>query len=383
VRGPAPYDRWLLLATLGLMAVGVVFVYSASAVSAAQTHGDARHYLDRQMFFAAAALLLLAVGARIRPETLYRHALPLYVLALVLLALVLVPGIGHKVGGARRWLAFEEMRLQPSELARIALLVLLARFLCVRLRRGEEGSARLTTLPALFLAAVPAALVLLEPDLDTAVLFGAVSFLLLFLSGVPLRQLGKLTAVLLLCLAVLLASAGYRRSRMLAFLYPEADPLGSGYQVRQSLLAVGLGGITGVGVGESRQKLFYLPAAHTDFIFAVLTEETGLAGGLAVLSLIGLLLWRGMRIAGRQPDPFSFLLAAGLTGAFGLSAFINLGAVLSLLPATGICLPLVSYGGSSLLSQALSIGLLLSLSRQASGGAQPPSARRAAAPQRS
>jgi cell division protein FtsW len=356
-------DRLLLLATLGLMAAGVVMVYSASAVTAAQSYGDPRHFLNRQILFVGASLLLMAVAARVPPSLLYRHALAIYGISALLLLLVLVPGIGLKIGGARRWLGLGDFRLQPSEFARIAGIVLLSKLLGLRIRRGQEGSARHTALPALVLTGILAALILAEPDLDTVVALGAVAFALLLLSGVPLRQLATILAVLLLCLTVLVSTAGYRRSRMLAFLDPEADPAGSGYQVRQSLLAVGLGGATGVGFGESRQKLFYLPAAHTDFIFAVLTEETGLAGGLVVLGLAAVLLGRGLAIARRQQDPFRFLLAAGLTTAFGLSALINLGAVLSLLPPTGIALPLVSYGGSSLLSQGLSIGILLSLSR--------------------
>jgi cell division protein FtsW len=361
-RGP---DRLVVLATLGLMAAGVVMVYSASAVQAAQSHGDARHYLDRQILYVGAGLALMAVCSRVPPRLLHRLALPLYGLAVLALLLVLVPEAGLKIGGARRWLGVGEIRVQPSEFARIAVILVLSRLLALRIRRGEVGCMRLTAFPALVLAGLAGGLILFEPDLDTVVALGAVAFALLFLAGVPLRQLGTVLAVLLLVLTLLVSTAGYRRTRMLAFLDPAADPSGSGYQVRQSLLAVGLGGLTGVGFGESRQKLFYLPAAHTDFIFAVLTEETGLAGALLVLGLAGLLLWRGLAIARRQQEPFCTLLAAGLTTAFGLGTLINLGAVLSLLPPTGIALPLVSYGGSSLLSQAVSIGFLLSLSRSA------------------
>lgn len=357
-------DRWLLFSALGLMATGVAMVYSASAVTAAEQYGNARHFLDRQLVYAGAAIALLGLGSHVDPKVLYRWALPLYGIAALLLVAVLIPGLGLKVSGARRWLAYGELRVQPSELARVALVILLSRFLAVRIRKGEEGSARRTILPALGLTGILGALVLLEPDLDTVVALGAVAFALLFLAGVPLRHLVKVCSVLLLCLMVLIASAGYRRNRMISFLYPEADPSGSGYQVRQSRLAIGLGGLTGVGFGESRQKLYYLPAAHTDFIFAVLTEETGLAGGLTVLGLLGILLLRSLRVARHQQDPFCFLLAAGLATAFGVNALINLGAVLSLLPPTGISLPLVSYGGSSLLTQAFSVGLLLSVSRQ-------------------
>lgn len=364
-------DRWLLLSALALLATGVVMVYSASAVAAAQQYGDARHFLDRQLVFASAALILMAIAACIPPEFWHRHALWMYLLAGVALIAVLIPGLGLKIGGARRWLSSGEWRLQPSEFARIALVCVLSRLMAARIRRGQEGVAGLTALPALVLTGLFAGLILLEPDLDTAAALGVIAFALMFLGGVPLRQLMKVSAVLLLALSVLIASAGYRRSRMLAFLSPEADPSGSGYQVRQSLLAVGLGGVSGVGFGESRQKLFFLPAAHTDFIFAVLTEETGLAGGLVVLGLIGLVVQRGLSIARRQREPFGFLMAAGLTTAFATGAVFNLGAVLSVLPPTGICLPLVSYGGSSLLAQAFSIGILLSLSRQRAPAREP------------
>ncbi len=357
------YDRTIMVAALILMAVGCVMVYSASGVKAAELYGDPYHFFRRQLVFVILAVPLLGFCARIPAATVYRVALPLALLTAGLLVLVLIPGIGLKIGGARRWLGTAGARLQPSELARLALVVILARFLAVRLERGEEENTRLTLFPALFISGLLSGLVLLEPDFGTMAAMGGVTLCLIFVAGVPSRQIARIVTVGLVCLALLIASAGYRRSRFMAFLSPDADPAGSGYHVRQSLLAVGAGGVIGVGIGNSRQKLFYLPAAHTDFIFAVIAEETGLVGSFTVVLLVALILFRGLSIARRQKESFRMLLAVGLTTNFGLSALINFGTVLSLLPTTGMSLPLVSYGGSSLLCQSVSLGLLLSLSR--------------------
>jgi len=280
------------------------------------------------------------------------------------LVLVLVPGIGVERGGARRWLGFGPLSLQPSELAKIALVLYLAHSLVKK--RERVTTFTLGVLPHCLVGGAVAGLALLEPDFGTAVLAGGVLVCMLFVGGVPARYLLAPAVAAVPALAFLVMREPYRLKRVLAFLDPELDPLGINFQLKQSFIAFGSGGVWGVGLGESRQKMFYLPEAHTDFIYSVVGEELGLAGAVLVLGLFAIVGVRGFRIALRHPDPFASLLAFGLTLSLVLQAVVNVGVVLGCLPTKGLALPFVSYGGSAMMASLVQIGMLLALARETS-----------------
>jgi cell division protein FtsW len=357
-------DVWLFAAALILLSIGVVMVYSASAIMAADRFRDPYHFLKKQLFWAVLGCLALWGALRVDYRRLERWTVPALGVAAVLLVLVLVPPFGHAINGARRWIRLGPMSFQPAELAKLALVGFLATFLA---RRADEGESFWRGfVPPLATVAVLAGLVVIQPDLGNCVTLVALTFAVLFLAGSRLRHLGLLLAAALPLAAVAIVAAPYRVRRITAFLDPWQDPRGTGFHIIQSWLALGSGGLLGRGIGESRQKLFYLPEAHTDFIFAIIGEELGFVGALAVVALFVVLIWRGLRIGLRAPDAFGTYLALGITVLLATQTLVNLGVVTGVLPTKGLPLPLVSFGGSALVVTMLSIGVLLNISQHAS-----------------
>lgn len=359
------YDKVVFTVTLILVGLGIVMIYSASAIRAQERFEDPYFFLKRQALWALVGLtaMVWAMGQDYR--RMARIAPWVYLLGVLLLVVVLVPGIGVKVNGARRWLRLGGLSFQPAELAKLALIMLLARGLARKGRRIREWTHGL--LPPLGLAGVVIGLVALQPNYGTAILILAVTLTLLFIAGARLGHVALSGLVLLPPLGVLLASAPHVRDRLLALLAPERVSPRILYQITQSQVALGQGGSLGTGLGEGKQKLFYLPEPHTDFIYAIVGEEMGFAGCIAILGFFVLLLWRGARIAMRAPDTFGVYLGLGITLSIVLQAAVNIGMVVGVLPTTGLPLPFLSFGGSSLVFSLLGMGMLLSISRQPPG----------------
>ncbi|MBI2880286.1 MAG: putative lipid II flippase FtsW [Candidatus Tectomicrobia bacterium] len=358
-RTASRFDLWLLGSVLALVSVGVVMVYSASAVLAMDRFGDPAYFLKRQVLYAAAGLAVLVGFSRMDYRLWRKAAYPLLGLSLLSLAAVLMPGVGAEVGGARRWFHLGGVSVQPVEGAKFSLIVFLAYFLAVKGERIRDF--RFGFFPAIGLAAALVVPVALQPDAGSAVLLMGVAFLLLFLAGARPLHLGASAAAGLPLLVAFLLSAGYRRRRLLTFLDPWADPEGSGFQMVQSYLSLAQGGWAGEGLMQGKAKLHFLPAPHTDFIFAVLGEELGLLGAGLILAVFGLFLWRISRAATRCQDPFGAYLAAGFAALLGLQTLGNLGVVSGLLPTKGLPLPFFSAGGSALIASMAAVGVLLSV----------------------
>jgi len=356
-------DTWLFSAVIALVSVGVVMVYSASAILATDRFHDPHFFLKKQLFWAVLGFGCLWAAMTANYRILERIMLPLLVVSLVLLVLVLVPPFSQEINGTRRWFRWGPVSFQPAELAKFSLVVYLAHFLTRR--REVVESFWLGLLPPLLVAGSMAGLVLLQPDLGSSLTLVVLVFCLLFLAGGRVRQMTLVAASALPLLAVAIYMAPYRLKRIMTFLDPWADPRGSGFQIIQSYLALGSGGLFGRGLGESKQKLFYLPEPHTDFIFAVLGEELGLLGAVSVIGLFGLLIWRGIRIGLGAPDPFGALLALGLTALIACQTLVNLGVVTGALPTKGLPLPFISFGGSSLIMAMVATGVLLNISQHA------------------
>jgi cell division protein FtsW len=355
-------DVWLFGAAVALLSVGVVMVYSASAIVAADRFQDPYFFLKKQLFWALLGAGTLWAALRLDYRLLEKAMLPALVVAVVLLVLVLVPPIGQAINGTRRWIRLGPVSFQPVELAKLALVVYLAAFLAGK--REGLGDFRTGVLPPLLVAGVLAGLVLVQPDLGNCLTLIVLTFGLLYLAGSPIKHLAWVAAPALGLVTVAVWMAPYRMRRITAFLDPWSDPRGSGFQIIQSWLALGNGGVVGQGIG-SRQKLFYLPEAHTDFIFAVLGEELGLVGALAVVGLFAVLVWRGLRVGLRAPDAFGAYLALGITVLLATQTLVNLGVVTGLLPTKGLPLPFISFGGSALLMTMLATGMLLNISQHA------------------
>ncbi len=359
------YDPVLLGVVLVLTMFGVVMVYSASAVYAGARLGDANWFFRRQAIGALIGVAALIVVLKLGPRRLEALALPLLFISLALLLLLHLPGIGHSAGGARRWIRIGAVTFQPSELAKIALVLWLARSLARKQERIRLFSVGF--LPHVFMLAVFGVLFMLEPDFGTAVVLAVVTFALLFVAGAPLSYLMAVAAAIAPVAALLVWKSPYRIQRVLTFLDPWKDPRGHGYQTVESLLGFGAGGAFGVGLGESHQKLFFLPAAHTDFILSIVGEELGFAGVASVLLLFALLVWRGIKAAHAAPDAFGCWLALGLTLLLAVEALVNAGMALALLPTKGMALPFVSYGMSSVIASCIAAGMILSVSGGAGG----------------
>jgi len=354
-------DVYLLIATLGLLGLGVVMVYSASAVMAFRDYGDSFYYLKRQLIFAGLGLVAMYFAMNVDYWVWKKYAKIGLIVCFALLVVVLIPGIGVVRGGARSWLGIGSFGIQPSEFMKLAMIVFLSKLL-------SEDQARLSKfvtglLPPLGIVGLAFGLIMLQPDLGSgAVLVGA-SLIVIYSAGAKMSHMAGLAAVGAAGFVGLIAAAPYRMQRITGYLDPWSDPLGSGYQIIQSLFAIGPGGLVGLGLGASRQKHSYLPEPQTDFIFSIVAEELGFIGGALLLALFLLLVWRGMRAAITAPDSFGSLLAVGIVGIVGVQVFINIGVVIGLLPVTGITLPLISAGGSSLTLLLTAIGVLLNVSR--------------------
>jgi cell division protein FtsW len=353
-------DKILFITLVALSLFGCVMIYSASAVSSGEMSGNPYRYLVKQI----AALIVSGIAAFAVYRTDYRiFARPWIVYGAygVTLALAVFTLFRPPINGARRWIPLGVTMLQPAELLKVALVLLLAHRLA---RKSEKaGDPERALVPSVVFAGVAAGVVVLQPDLGTAVCYVMLCAVLLWLAGARARWFLFGALAMVPVLAVLLLSADYRRARILAFLHPEADPLGRGFQAIQSLIAVGAGGWFGNGLGGSRQKLFFLPFPHTDFIFAIVGEELGFAGALSIVACFAVVAWRGLRAARRAPDAFAAFLAAGATAMIVVQAAINLSVVLALLPTKGIPLPFVSYGGSSLVASWIAGALILNISQ--------------------
>lgn len=355
----------LLLATIGLVAIGVVMVYSASSVRSYFSNDDPAAQGVQQLIWAALGLAAMYAASRIDFRLLRYLAIPSYVVTVVLLVLVLIPAIGTEVAGSRRWIAVPGIGgFQPAELAKLAIVLYLAHWLD---RRGRvAGSFWNGLVPFVLLVAPGFVLISLEPDLGTAGVYAAAALAVFFMAGANMLYLGAIGSAVLGAATIMIVNTPYQMARVQSFLNPERDPLGAGYNTMQALMALALGGITGLGLGASKQKFLYLPAPSTDFIFAIIGEEWGLIGTLMVVALFVLIAYHGFRIAIHAPDTFSGLLAAGITTWLLAQACINMMVVTALLPVTGIPLPFISYGGSALTINLVAIGILLSISRETS-----------------
>lgn len=355
-------DKWMLLAVAGLLALGMTMVLSTSYLYSQERYGDGTYFFRKQLIAMGAGVIAL-VACTVVPSTLYRRfAYPLLAVSFIILAMVLIPGVGVNRGGARRWIMFPGFAFQPSELAKLSMVFYLAHSMAKKQEMIRTFSVGV--LPHLIISGLFAGLLLLEPDFGTALILTMVLYFMLFIGGVRVSHLLSTALLALPVLVFVMMTAEYRLRRLMTFLDPWSDATGSGFHVIQSLIAFGSGQFFGRGLGESRQKLFYLPEAHTDFVYSVIGEELGLLGALAVLALFGVIIVRGLRLTAKIEEPFDQYLAFGLTVLLGLQALIHMGVVMGLMPTKGLVLPFISYGGSAMVINLMEAGILLGLSRR-------------------
>jgi len=356
-------DPWLVLGIGLLLSLSLVIVFDVSYFQAKESYGDPLYFFRKHLIAIGIGLVLAAIASRV-PLALYRQAAyPLLGVSALLLVAVLIPGIGTQRGGAQRWLLLGPVMFQPSELAKLALVLYLAAAMARKGDRIREFWAGI--LPFCMVAGVLCGLTLLEPDFGNTVILGGVLVLMLYVAGARMMHLVMLGSVAVPFLAYQVATHPYRLKRVFAFMNPDEDPLGINFQLHQSLIAIGSGGFAGVGIGASQQKLFYVPAPHTDFIFSMIVEELGLLGAGAVVVIFATVVLRACRLARLHQDPFASLLAFGLGGLIALQAVLNLAVVLGCLPTKGLPLPFVSYGGSAMMMSLAEVGVLLALAREA------------------
>ncbi|BCS35658.1 cell division protein FtsW [Luteitalea sp. TBR-22] len=362
-------DKWLFGAAFFLVCVSVVMVYSALAGKAMDATSISMQLIARQATWVALGAFLMVIVMRVpyhswQHPTVINTAMGGVFAALFLLAVLKLAGAGHNVKGAVRWLGFGSVGIQPSEFAKLAVILFVARLLSERMERIND--VRSVLVPVGTVLATMAALILYQPDLGTTVSIALIAFSMLFAAGLSLQYMGGVAMIVAPALYVLVWMVPFRRARVMAFLDPWADPLGSGFQIIQSLIAVGTGGYTGRGLMEGLQKVRFLPEPHTDFIYAVISEELGMVGSLAILLALLVIGWRGLRIAANAQDRFGTFLAVGLTTMMAVQGLINISVVLGLLPTKGLPLPFVSSGGSSMLVNLIGLGILLNVSQHAS-----------------
>lgn len=354
---------WILFgAILALLTIGIVMVYSSSAVKGYIQYDDPYHYLKMEVIWVTLGLAAMIVCMRLDLQQLRRFAKPALLLSIVLLIMVKIPGIGRNVNGAYRWIGLGPLSIQPSEVIKLSMILVMAQLLSIdpyKIKSFRKG-----LLPVLGLLGLVAGLVMLQPDLGTTLSIAGTTFFMLIAAGARVSHLLALGGAGLGLVVAAIAAAPYRMRRITAFLDPWADPQGKGYQTIQALLALGPGGLFGLGLGQSKQKFLYLPENHTDFIFAMIGEELGFVGASLVVILFFLFAWRGFRVAMGASDAFTGLLAVGLTGMVCIQAMINMGVVSGILPVTGITLPFLSYGGTSLVFTMIGVGVLLNISRE-------------------
>ena len=354
--------RSIFAITFILLMIGVVMIYSSSAIYAYEKLGDSLFFLKRHLWFLFFGFILMLFTMSVNLAEVEKFSKVLIGLSILLLFAVLIPGIGASVGGARRWFRLGGLSFQPSEIAKFTLILYLASFLA---RKGYKiKDLFMGYLPCVAVIFVMSASVLLEPDLGTAISIFFIGFLIIFIGGGKIKHLVTTAILGMPFLYYLIFSVPYRRTRMLIFLNPWMDKEGSGFQIIQSFLALGSGGLFGVGLGQSRQKLFYLPESHTDFIFSIIGEETGLLGASCVVALFGLLVWQGMRAFFKENRPFNKIIIFGITSMIAFEALVNIGVSMGAFPTKGLPLPFISYGGSSLVFHMAAIGLMLNAMRE-------------------
>jgi len=359
-----PIDYPLLVVALILMAIGMLMVYSASAIYAQDLYKDSYYFLKKEMVFMAAGLLLMFSVKSINYHIYYKLTYPLLLVTVLLLLVTFIPGIGHKAGGAQRWIGIAGITVQPSELAKLAVIIFMAYTMAKK--KEKMKNFKIGFLPAIGVIGLIAGLVLLQKDLGTTFVICLVAFFMFFIGGTRLSYLAAGIVAAIPALYFLIFAVDYRRKRILAFLNPWEHQMDEGFQIIQSYVAFNSGGLTGTGLGQGKQKLFYLPAAHTDFIFSVIGEELGLIGVFCILGLFIFFLFRGTKIAMKAPDLFGSYLAIGITAMITSQALINFAVVMGLLPTKGLPLPFISHGGTSLLVVSILVGILLNISSQGS-----------------
>jgi len=360
MKGRGRIDFILLSVTLALVGVGIVMVYSTSAIMAGERFQDPYYFLKKQALFAGIGFILMICTLFFPYTILKRLAYPILIVSVLLLVAVLIPGIGYRAGGAMRWLKIQSVSFQPSEFAKLGLVIFLAYFLT---KKDEKiRSFSFGFLPTVLLSGLVVVLVAKEPDLGAALFLSGMVFLLLFISGARVIYMAGALLLTIPVVYYLLMNVGYRYKRLMSFIRPWDDPTGTSFQIIQSFLSFGSGGLFGLGLGEGRQKLFFLPAPHTDFIFSVIGEELGLVGAMMVVLLFFVFTVRGIQIGLSLDDRFGTYLALGVTLTISLQAVINMAVVLGLLPTKGLTLPFISYGGTSLITNLVGVGILLHLS---------------------
>jgi cell division protein FtsW len=357
---PFGFDKALAAATLALLAVGFIMVFSSSAVLAEQKYHQSLHFFVQQVIGAAAGIVLVLLVVSIR-RPLFQNTYIVYGLLLITLVLLVACFVMPTIARTNRWVLLFGIRFQPSELAKISLILFLAYYLQKKRDRLSEWR---TLIQPILVVGLFVLLILREPDFGTALLIFLICALMLFVGGAKITHLAILGAGAAVLFAVFLFQASYRLERIAGFMSPDKDPQGKNFQVNQSKLAVGAGGLLGVSLGESIQKLYFLPHAHTDFIYAILGEEFGLLGTVSILILFFILLWRGLAVAARAPTPAGQLVAAGLTLMICAQALLNISVVLGMGPAKGLPLPFVSFGRSSLVCNLAAIGIILNISQR-------------------
>ena len=353
-------DKWLFLATLALICASIVMVYSASALVAAERFNQPYLFVTKQIMWAAVGIAVLSIVMRIDYRT-YRNDKMIWALVGVVALMLISVLLRRPINGTRRWFGIGGFGIQPSELAKMAAILFTA--LMLERRRSRINELGYSLLPIAVIVGGLVGLILLEPDFGTAVSLLLVVAVMIFAAGISYRYLLGAALLAIPALYVILMQADYRRRRLLIFMDPWSDPLGDGFQIIQSLIAVGTGGVFGKGLMNGVQKLFYLPEPHTDFIFAVISDELGLIAATLVVLSFCVIAWRGLRTAMRAPDSFGAFLALGITMMLVMQAFVNISVVLGLMPTKGIPLPLVSNGGSSMLMNLLAVGVLLNISQ--------------------
>jgi len=352
----------ILLLLIILLSIGTIMIYSSSSINAWKYQDDSFFYLKRHLVFLCIGFVFMFFAMALELSQIRKWSKIIFFFSLILLVLTLFPGIGRQVAGAKRWLKLGPIGFQPSELVKLTFLIYLADFLSRKQKIISNFFHGL--LPVLIGLAIPTLLILMQPDLGTAISFVCVTFIMLFISGLSIKYFAGAFLLGMPVLYFLIFSVPYRRARIFAFLNPWADPKGAGFQIIQSQIALGSGGLFGLGLGQGKQKLFYLPAAHTDFIFSVIGEEIGVIGGVVVVMLFMFLLLQMIKIVRLCNDDFNRFLTMGIVILMGLEIVINMGVSLGLMPTKGLPLPFISYGGSALVFDMAAIGLLLNASRR-------------------
>ena len=352
---------FLVMTTAVLICIGIVMIYSSSSIFSWKNLSESTYFLKRHVIYIIVGLLSSLAVMAIDYRVLQKYSRVILGVALLLLLLVLIPGIGREIGGARRWFRFFGFSFQPSEIVKIAFIIYFADFLSRK--QNQVKNLFHGFVPAMIVMGVIALAILLQPDLGTSIVIVVIGFTMFFLAGGKIKHL----AITILCALpgfyFLIWNSSYRRARIISFWNPWADPQGSGFQLIQSQLALGSGGIFGVGLGQSKQKLFYLPAAHTDFIFSIIGEEGGLIGTLSMVIIFALILWQVARIVRRAPDNFGYFTSCGIFVMLAFESIVNMGVATGSLPTKGLPLPFISYGGSALVIAMMSVALLLNISR--------------------